>query len=46
VTGGRSRKPFYAKSFVAYVDEIVAEWEAIEAIAGMGDGAKAGDGVV
>jgi len=29
-------KPFYAKSFVAYVDEIVAEWEAIEAIAGMG----------
>ena len=29
-------KPFYAKSFVAFVDEIVAEWEAIEAIAGMG----------
>ena len=28
-------KPFYAKSFVAYVDEIVAEWEAIEAIARM-----------
>lgn len=29
-------KTFYARSFVAYVDEIVAEWEAIEAIAGMG----------
>lgn len=42
----KESKPFYAKSFVAYVDEIVAEWEAIEAIAGMGNGAKAGDGVV
>ncbi|MCA8902010.1 MAG: hypothetical protein KDA53_12250 [Hyphomonas sp.] len=28
-------REFYAKSFVAYVDEICAEWEAIEAIAGM-----------
>ena len=29
-------KPFYARSFVAYVDEIAAEIEALEAIAGMG----------
>lgn len=28
-------KEFYAESFVAYVDEIAAEWEAIDAIAGM-----------
>ena len=31
-------KPFYARSFVAYVDEIAAEWEAIEAIAHMNEG--------
>ena len=30
-------KAFYAKSFVAYVDEIAAEWEAIEAIARMNE---------
>ena len=35
-------KAFYAKSFVTYVDEIVAEWEAIEAIAGMGDSGGGG----
>ena len=28
-------KPFYAKSFVTYVDGIAAEWDAIQAIAGM-----------
>jgi hypothetical protein len=31
----KESRSFYAKSFVAYVDEIAAEWEAIEAIAGM-----------
>ncbi len=28
-------KPFYARSFVRYVESIVAEWEAVEAIAAM-----------
>ncbi|MEZ6013326.1 MAG: hypothetical protein R3C08_15815 [Hyphomonas sp.] len=39
----RESKAFYAKSFVAYVDEIAAEWEAIEAIAGMAAAAPAGE---
>lgn len=33
-----SSKAFYARSFVSYVDSIAAELEALEAIAGMGDG--------
>ena len=31
-------KPFYARSFVAYVDSIAAEWDAAQAIAGMNEG--------
>jgi hypothetical protein len=42
----KDSKPFYARSFVTYVDGIAAEWEAIEAITGMGDDAKTVSGGV
>ena len=36
-----SSKAFYARSFITYVDSIAAEWEALEAIAGMNEAGKA-----